>query len=59
MLNFELVRAGFPPEWSFNEVGALLRAKVPGGWIIWIRSDMGGLTFYPDPQHVWDGTSLR
>ena len=35
----------------------LLRAKVPGGWLI--AADSGtGLTFYPDPGHEWDGTSL-
>ncbi len=32
------------------------RAKLPGGWLV---SAAGlGLTFYPDPLHQWDGTSL-
>jgi hypothetical protein len=35
----------------------LLRAKVPGGWLIAAASGTG-LTFYPDPDHQWDGTSL-
>jgi hypothetical protein len=35
----------------------LLRAKVPGGWLIAAASG-AGLTFYPDPDHEWDGTSL-
>jgi hypothetical protein len=35
---------------------ALLRAKVPGGWLIAAASG-AGLTFYPDPDHMWDGTS--
>ncbi len=35
----------------------LLRAKVPGGWLIAAGSG-AGLTFYPDPGHEWDGTSL-
>jgi hypothetical protein len=35
----------------------LLRAKVPGGWLIAAASGTG-LTFYPDPRHEWDGTSL-
>ena len=35
----------------------LLRAKVPGGWLIAAGSG-AGLTFYPDPDHEWDGTSL-
>ena len=37
---------------------ALLRAKVPGGWLIADRSG-AVLTFYPDPGHEWDGTSLE
>ncbi len=32
------------------------RAKVPGGWLVLANGD--GLAFYPDPEHVWDGTSL-
>ena len=35
----------------------LLRAKVPGGWLIEAGSG-AGLTFYPDPGHEWDGTTL-
>jgi hypothetical protein len=36
----------------------LLRAKVPGGWLIAAGSG-AGLAFYPDPGHEWDGTSLE
>jgi len=36
-----------------------LRARVPGGWLIFIetpgRGGLGGVTFYPDPNHAWDG----
>ena len=36
-----------------------LRAKVPGGWSVAINlNDGAGLTFYPDPQPQWDGSSL-
>jgi hypothetical protein len=35
----------------------LLRARVPGGWLIAAGSG-AVLTFYPDPDHEWDGTSL-
>jgi hypothetical protein len=35
----------------------LLRTKVPGGWLIAAGSG-AGLTFYPDPGHQGDGTSL-
>jgi len=35
----------------------LLRAKVPGGWLV--ASGAGaGVTFYPDASHEWDGASL-
>ena len=45
------------------------RSKIPGGWLVTARDaaassangDSGGgigMTFVPDPQHVWDGTSL-
>jgi len=35
------------------------RAKIPGGWLlISTSSSGGGVTFYPDPQHKWDGGSV-
>ena len=34
---------------------SVLRAKVPGGWLVTVGS--GGVTFYPDPEHVWDGSA--
>jgi hypothetical protein len=37
------------------------RAKVPGGWLIYASDGYhhhGGLTFYPDPDHRWNGSSL-
>ena len=40
------------------------RAKVPGGWLV-IASDLNhrdaveGFTFYPDPEHKWDGGSTE
>jgi len=35
---------------------ALLRAKVPGGWLVALPGV--SVTFYPDPKHRWDGSSL-
>jgi hypothetical protein len=32
------------------------RAKVPGGWLVLVGN--GGLAFYPDAVHSWDGASL-
>jgi hypothetical protein len=39
------------------------RANVPAGWFVFIKDSPGqyaysGLTFYPDPEHKWDGNSL-
>lgn len=41
----------------------LLRAKVFGGWLVYVENieiakDLSfGITFIPDPEHQWDGTS--
>jgi len=34
------------------------RTKVPGGWLVLVITNTSGLTFYPDPEHKWDGGSL-
>jgi len=47
------------------------RAKVPGGWFVQIYTDWDrhdgdqsfkgvvmGAFFYPDPSHIWDGSSM-
>lgn len=36
---------------------ACFRTKVPGGWLV-MSPRMGGVAFYPDPQHTWNGGSL-
>ena len=39
----------------------IYRARVPGGWFVYVHLDPdcgGGVTFYPDSSHKWDGTSL-
>jgi hypothetical protein len=46
-LQFEPLRAG---------VEGLSRAKVPGGWLI--ATVQGGMTFYPDADHAWNGESV-
>jgi hypothetical protein len=35
----------------------IYRARVPGGWLVLVIHNTSGLTFYPDPEHRWDGTS--
>ena len=47
----EMVGAGF----FAPNIPSVMRAKVPGGWFI--RAG-GGAFFYPDPEHLWDGSSL-
>lgn len=36
----------------------ILRAKVPGGWLLLAGGGSDALAFYPDPKHLWDGASL-
>ena len=35
---------------------AFLRAKVPGGWLVVLGG--ASVTFYPDAEHQWDGSSV-
>ena len=36
------------------------RAKVPGGWLVYFSESSGsGVTFYPDPNHAWDGGTVN
>ena len=62
MLNLEKLNVGF----AGKKAGVLsrgfhtvLRAKVPGGWLVMASGGQGlsGVTFYPDPEHRWDGGS--
>ena len=34
------------------------RTKVPGGWLVLVIHNATGDTFYPDPEHNWDGVSM-
>jgi len=41
------------------DFGTAFRAKVPGGWLVYVASNAitqshGGLAFYPDPGHQWE-----
>jgi hypothetical protein len=34
------------------------RARIAGGWLVFIYTPgigLSGVTFYPDPDHTWDG----
>jgi len=44
---------------------AIARSRIPGGWLVSGRvGAFGGnagaysLTFVPDPEHIWDGSSI-
>ena len=37
---------------------AVYRTKVRGGWLVLVSNVAITLTFYPDPEHNWDGGSL-
>lgn len=51
MINWEVLKS--------NASGTIYRAKVPGGWLVRMSGyEAEGLTFYPDPDHEWDGSSL-
>lgn len=40
-----------------SNVDGLSRAKVPGGWLL--STEQGGITFYPDARHEWNGESVE
>ncbi len=54
MLVFEKLRPKYPKGFAQEYI---LRAKIPGGWLVLAWSD-NGLCFVPDPHHEWDGNSL-
>lgn len=39
-----------------SNVKGLLRARVPGGWLV--STEQGGVAYYPDAKHVWKGDSV-
>ncbi len=49
---------------GFLDEVMLHRLRIPGGWLVTIHNGGspadegdGGVTFVPDPQHVWDGSN--
>lgn len=58
-----LGKEALPPGTVFPKTIETWRAKVPDGWLILTTmptSDgiVQSTTFYPDPQHEWDGGTL-
>jgi len=57
LLHFKRLRA--EGDVTFGMYARLLRASVPGGWLIVAdQADGAGVTFVPDPAHQWDGGSV-
>lgn len=50
--------AAFQWETVATSHGAILRAKVPGGWLV-MTGRGTGLAFMPDTGHKWDGATLE
>ena len=49
-----------------NASERFFRAKVKGGWLVMVQGATGigqpggtSITFYPDPNHEWDGGSVK
>ncbi len=47
-----------------NWAPCIYRAAVPGGWLVRMfepgpGGGTAGLTFMPDPDHAWDGSSVK
>ncbi len=49
------IAGGFVWQQVSTNQGALLRGKVPGGWLVRLQGD---ICFYPDPGYKWDGSTL-
>ncbi|HGS4540647.1 hypothetical protein [Vibrio parahaemolyticus] len=67
-LRFKRVRGEATLDWeTLKNVGGVqksYRTKVPGGWLVSVQNynpnGIGcGVTFLPDPEHLWDGNSLK
>jgi len=45
----------------FKDSPSIGRAKIPGGWLVLMFNDnfeVQSLTFVPDPNYKWDGSSI-
>ena len=63
LFNLEKLELGFEgrPAGMFTKASATVyRARVVGGWLVLASGveGMSGLTFYPDPNHEWNGGTL-
>lgn len=56
VITFESILAKMPRTDGLFFDSQVLRAKVPGGWLLRIGHE--SIAFIPDPNHTWDGGSL-
>lgn len=55
MLVFKKLNPEFPAGWLQQTI---FRAKIPGGWLVFVWMESSTICFVPDPKHEWDGASL-
>ena len=58
-----LGQQSLPPGEVFPQKVETWRANVPGGWLVLVilknnTDNSQSTTFYPDPQHQWEGSTL-
>lgn len=62
MLKFEALQTIQDGRESEVPMFRIKRAKVPGGWLVLCDTPTPegshSICFYPDPNHVWNGSSL-
>jgi hypothetical protein len=59
VLNFETLHAALDGKAQWLTGAHAYRAKVPGGWLVFMQmGTAGGMVFYPDLEHRWDGGTL-
>ena len=59
-LDFQPIHTTFAG--NAQEYVHVYRAQIPGGWLVSVQSGIYGafaVTFVPDPEHGWDGGSIR
>ena len=55
-MELEELNCSYPE--MFGGVELVYRAKIPGGWLVFVKNDSTSVTFVPDVKHEWDGESL-
>lgn len=61
MIMWEEITDSIFNAWKQARFEGLYRAKVPGGWLILLRTSHvhNVINFYPNQNHEWDGSSPK